>query len=202
MPGLQSHMLRVASVASLICDSINIPVDRESVIATCLLHDMGNIIKSDLNVFPEFLEPQGREYWEKVKSEYIAKYGTHEHEATLKIIKELGVSKKVFDLATGIDFPLIFKILNKSIEAQICLYADNRVDPLGIVSVKERLTEGRNRYKDRPNRISEENWNIAESTFEKLEQYIFSKCKIKPEDINNENAAPVISKLRDFVIKP
>src|SRR5437899_3061825 len=86
MPTLQKHMLRVAAVASLICDSIGLPVDRESVIAACLVHDLANIIKFRMNVIPEFFKPEGVEYWQKIKEEYIGKYGEDEHEATIKII--------------------------------------------------------------------------------------------------------------------
>ena len=45
---------------------------------------------------------------------------------------------------------------------------------------------------------------ISEIYFEKaarqIEKQIFSKCKIKPEDINNETVAPIISELKNFVI--
>ena len=33
-----------------------------------------------------------------------------------------------------------------------------------------------------------------------MEKQIFSKCKIKPEDINNETVASIILSLKDFVI--
>lgn len=201
MPALQNHMLRVAGVASLICDSIENPVNRKDLIITCLLHDMGNIIKSNLEYFPEFLEPKGLKYWQKVKDEYFKKYGASEHLATLKIIKEIGVSNKVSDLITRIDFSEIFDILSKPIENQISLYADCRVSPFGIVSFQERFLEGKNRYKNRKNRITDEQWKIAEDIILKVENNIFSKCKIKPEDINDETVKPIISELKNFVVK-
>ena len=53
MPLLAMHQIRVAAVAMMICDSLSVPIDKDSVIKACLLHDIGNIIKFDLNHFPE-----------------------------------------------------------------------------------------------------------------------------------------------------
>src|SRR3954452_25294278 len=86
MPALQQHQLRVAAVAAMICDSLP-GTDKETVVIACLFHDMGNIIKSDLSYFPEFVQPEGLEYWEKVKQEYIQKYGSDENAATKEIAK-------------------------------------------------------------------------------------------------------------------
>jgi putative nucleotidyltransferase with HDIG domain len=72
MPTLQQHTLRVAIVAVKICDSLP-NADKEIVVIACLFHDMGNIIKSGLPYFPEFIQPEGSAYWEKVKQEYIQK---------------------------------------------------------------------------------------------------------------------------------
>ena len=84
MPNLQEHMLRVAAVASLVCDNFNEPLPKDDIITACLLHDMGNIIKSDLQYFPEFIKPEGLDYWQKVKDEYIEKYSRDEHKATIQ----------------------------------------------------------------------------------------------------------------------
>ena len=34
-----------------------------------------------------------------------------------------------------------------------------------------------------------------------IEEQIFAKCKIKPENINDETVKPIIEKLKDFVVK-
>ena len=73
MPQLQNHMYRVAGVASVICNNFSKPVDKNSVVSACLLHDMGNIIKSDLNLFPEYLNEKGLSYWKNLKKEFIKK---------------------------------------------------------------------------------------------------------------------------------
>ncbi len=201
MPNLQEHMFRVAAVASLVCDNFSDPIPKEEIMTACLLHDMGNIIKFDLSQTKDFLNKNiDLDYWEKVRAEFRERYGENEHQATLQIIKELGVSKKVSDLVAIVDFSEIFNIFDKSIEKQITLYTDCRVDPFGVVSVEERLLEGRNRYKKRKNQATDEHWELAKSIFLKLENNIFSKCRIKPADINNKTTAPIILALKDFVI--
>lgn len=104
MPTLRLHQLRVAAVGQIICDSIPDFKDTKEVVVTCLLHDMGNIIKFDLNYFPEFLKPEGLEYWQKVKEEYIQKYGNDEHHATQSIIAELLNSGKIRECADQVGF--------------------------------------------------------------------------------------------------
>lgn len=201
IPILREHMLRVAAVASLICDNCLEPLPKKDIVTACLLHDMGNILKFRWDALLEFLEPEGLAYWQGVQEEYLEKYGAGEHQATLKIIGELGLPKEVYDFVAGVDFSEVFKLSSKPIERRICLYADCRVDPNGIVSFRERISEGRSRYKNRENRISDEQWKTAEDIFARTEDKIFSKCKIKPEGINNETIAPIIPKLRNFVIK-
>ena len=105
MPNLRMHQLRVASVAKMICGSFAQPVDMKDIVVTCLFHDMGNIIKSDFDHFPDsFRGQQSREYWENVKREYIDTYGTSAHEANLTIAKELGLSERIRNLMDDISF--------------------------------------------------------------------------------------------------
>jgi len=68
-----------------------------------LLHDLGNIVKFNFNqtkeIYPElFVKPEAREYWEKIKQEFIKKYGTGSHNVTMKILLELGVSERIREL--------------------------------------------------------------------------------------------------------
>lgn len=150
MPALQQHQLRVAAVAKQICDSISSTVDKNGAVIACLVHDMGNIIKFDLTYFPDFLQPEGLEYWQKVKNEFIKKYGTEEHIATKKISKEIGLSETQISYLDTVGFSQIKKaFVSHSLEQKICCYADQRVGPYGVLSIKERLIEGRKRYEGR-----------------------------------------------------
>ncbi len=200
MPQLESHMYRVATVATLICDNIQVSVDRKSIINTCLLHDMGNIIKFDLNKFPEFNEPNGIDYWQKVKKNFIDKYGTDEHHATLEIALELGVSLRVLELLNSIGFRKSVTVYESNeLEKMICLYSDMRVTPVGIVSLKERLDDLKLRYAGVSNSIkTEKELQDIYLALYSIEEKIFANISIKPSDINGdayESMLPVFKKM-------
>ena len=201
MPNLQTHMLRVAAVASLICDNLNEPVNKEEIISACLLHDMGNIIKSNFEFLPESLEPEGRDYWEKVKEEYIKKYGNNDEKANEQVAKELKMSPSVVSLIKSISFSLICQHKGAvDMSVKVMHYADMRVSPYGVVSLEERMKEAKNRYKLESPSEEEERERLIECGRE-IEKQIFAKCKIKPEDINNETVTPLIPILKNFVTK-
>ena len=202
MPTLREHMLRVAGVASLICDNFTEPLNKEEIISACLLHDMGNIIKFNLEYFPEFNKPEGLEYWQNVQNEYIEKYGEREHEATLKIIRELGIPKKIVTLASEDQFSLLCQHQNSGdMGMKIVHYADARVSPHKVVSYDERMGEAKERYKDHKYSFQGDEHFRLVACGKEIEKQIFAKCKIKPEDINDDTVNPLILKLKDFMIK-
>ncbi len=180
MGNLELHMLRVTGVAKAICTHISELVDSENIIQACLLHDMGNILKFDLAVFPEFLEPQGLAYWQGVKADFELRYGKNVHEATVVIAKEVGASDRVIELINAVSF-------NKEKQnwegddfgKKICAYADMRVAPYGVTSLKERLLDGEKRYK------ASTFTYVMGAYVKKIETQIFDKCDIVPDDITD-----------------
>lgn len=202
IPSLQEHMFRVAAVAFLICDNFNELLPKEEIILACLFHDMGNIIKFKMDVIPEFFEPEGVGYWQGIKNEYIEKYGDNEHEATIRIMQELNLPDNLISLAGQNRFSLICEHRDSNdVDMKIIHYADGRVNPHGIVSYEERMDEARKRYETHKDSIKEEERRKLVDCGKEIEKQIFAKCKIKPEDINDSTVAPIILKLRDFVIK-
>lgn len=202
IPALQKHMLRVAAVASLICNNFNESLPKNDIITVCLLHDMANILKFKWDSLSEFLEPKGFHYWQNIQNKYKEKYGDDEHEATMKIIKELRLSNAVISLADQNRFSLICKHRDsRDINIKIVHYADGRVDPYGIVSYEERMDEAKKRYENHKLRIPETERQKLVICGKEIEKQIFAKCKIKPEYITNETVAPIISGLRNFMIK-
>jgi hypothetical protein len=201
MPTLQMHMLRVAAVASLIYDNFDSVLEKKDIlVTTCLLHDMANIIKSNMTDFPHFFEPEGVEYWQKVKDAYIAKYGSYEHHATIAIMKELGVPERCIELADGIHFSLLCKQRDQDdFIIKIIQLADKRVSPHGVTSFLDRIAEAKERYKHK-NIGREAEREMLVSCGVDIENQIFAKCKIKPEDINDASVAPIIEELKNFVI--
>jgi hypothetical protein len=198
LPFLQLHQLRVAAVTKQICDNTDSVVDTEGAIVAALLHDMGNILKFDLSYFPEMLQPEGADYWKSVQEEYRAKYGDDEHVATLKMAEELGVSKKVQGYMKAVGFRNILTTLeDPSLEKKICCYADQRVAPFGVVSIKQRLEEGGKRYAKHTNTDqSKSHQNRSSDGLYELEHQIFGQSSIKPGDITDESIAPLLDSLR------
>jgi HD superfamily phosphohydrolase len=189
MPNLQLHQLRVAAVAEQICEASTTPVDKESIVLACLLHDMGNIIKSKFDTLYKMTEEEVL-YWSKVKEEFIQKYGSNETMATIAILKELEVSEFIQDMIKDSDFAHICEMLHSDLtEKQLMKYADLRVGPYGVVSLAERLEDGKNRY----GAWEEEK---TECAYE-IEKHIFSHTNIKPEDITDESIKHRIEKLRN-----
>ena len=202
MRTLREHMLRVAAVASLICDNFNEPLPKEEIISACLLHDMGNIIKFKLEYFPEFNKPEGLEYWQNVQNEYMEKYGDNEHEATIAIIQELGLPESVVELADKNRFSFLCRHCDsEDMSIKIIHYADSRVGPYGILSYSERMDDAKKRYENHKNIVQEAERQKLVACGEDMEKQIFAKCNIKPEDITDEIIKPIILKLKDFVIK-
>ena len=181
-------------MAKQICDAIAEPLDKEGVVDVCLVHDMGNIIKFDLTYFPDFVQPEGLEYWQGVKDEYIQKYGPEEHVATEMICKEIGLSDTQIEYLEAVGFSRVKKAFaSESLEKKICCYADQRVGPRGVLSVQERLIDGRKRYEGRKDKAMVlDQFEELAVALQALEQEIFSHISIVPTDISDESIAPII----------
>ena len=209
MPSLAEHQLSVAGVAMQICENIkDVKIDKDEIIKTCLLHDMGNIIKFNLTYFPEFLEPQGLEYWIKIQSKYIDKYGADEHRATIAIGKELKMNDSIIELLDSVGFTQSIKNEDdEDFDKKIVSYADARVYPKGVCLLEERFENLRERYVKEGSslkKIENNSKHFQKESFEEamreIEKQIFSKCNINPEDITNESVVSYIEKLKQFEI--
>ncbi|MDB5238573.1 MAG: hypothetical protein JWM46_843 [Candidatus Kaiserbacteria bacterium] len=203
LPILKMHQLRVAAVGKTICDHFDRGLDTQSVVLACLLHDMGNIIKSDLSVFPAALEPQGRDHWEQVKKEFIATYGPDEHQAALTIAREIGASEAVIRLMDGIGFSKLEITRDHPLfEPKIVEYSDCRVSPAGITDMTVRLEDARARYAYQPTDIprTPERFNELLGAAHEIEMQIFAHTDITPTELSEEALAPSIAALREYKI--
>jgi hypothetical protein len=196
---LQAHQLRVAAVAAMICENSSLDIDKKSFITACLLHDMGNIVRFNLERFPEYNEPEGLEYWQNVQNEYRAQYGNNEHEATLMIMAELGVPDAVSSCIVG----TALMAERDSIEGlpfpkKIFCYVDNRVAIYGVASLEEKNKDYENRYQHEPDfakNVINRRRNLSE-----IEQEIFKYCSIKPEDIDSVSVERHVETLKEYSI--
>lgn len=195
---IQDHQLKVASVASLIMDSQKSNFDNDLIITTCLLHDMGNIIKSDFDIFPEFLEPEGRSYWENVKKDFIEKYGQNEDKATQQIVKELKVDNRISKMLENFKFKDEPKnILEKHVN--LCIYSDLRVGPHGIITSKDRIDDAEKRYIDRGiEGVDKDYFKRMHKIWPKREKEILENSNINPEDINEKAIRDIITRLSGY----
>ncbi len=199
MPNLQLHQLRVAAVASQICDMLTIKVDTQKIVTTCLLHDMGNIIKADFSHFPDFLEPEGVEYWQEVKDEFIRTYGHKEDLATLAIMKKLGVSQDLQDYTHRLDFAHVCKTKEgDDLNLKIIKYSDLRVGPRGVLSYEDRMNDVKKRYSDRAHLYQDREELIR--CGKDLEAQVFSYSNSIPEDIHDTSIALIMEDLKNFKI--
>lgn len=211
MPQLQEHQFTVAAVAQVICENITPqpPLilrggDGANIVAACLLHDMGNIIKFDLTVTqklnPEFKD-FNLQFWQGVKDGYIKKYGTDEHQASIEIARELGASARVVELIDCIGFNS-GKINAESSDfgRKICAYSDMRVMPQGVCLLEERLADLRVRYDQKFHQMggNEVERRSFEDGLRQIERQIFSHCKIKPEEITQQAILGIKESLKNF----
>jgi hypothetical protein len=191
---LQLHQLRVASVAKVLAESYkkeSLPID--VIVKACLLHDMGNIVKFKLEQFPDFFEPEGIDYWEKIQKEFIEKYGNDDHKATLAVVHDIGVSDEVSKYVDHIIGDRIEAITDPIVGIVIGKYADVRVGPHGMLSLHDRLNDFRARY---VGRVSDEYVDNAIKVFEKAEEDIFKEINLKSEEITDELIEPIIEELK------
>ncbi len=198
-PFLKLHPLSVASDAYLISKNFKKSVDTKAIVTAMLLHDMGNIIKCDLEKFPQACQPEGLAYWQKVQQDYFEKYGHDEDVAHDKIAEELGMPDKVKEYIQHIGFNNIAEtiIANDNFEQKICQYADLRVGPFGVLSVAERLEEGRVRYGFPLTERELKGYENARV----LERQVFEYCTLSPEDITDETIREMVSELKNFEVE-
>ncbi len=202
LPNLQEHQLRVAAIAQILCSHMTDPVDQENIIAACLLHDMGNIIKFDLTYFPELVKPAELDYWQNVKLDYVKKFGLEEHLATELIAREIDAPKIALGYIGQIGFyKLIQNESSNSYEHKICAYADMRVGPFGVVSIEERLVDGRKRYAGRGYTITSEHFEPLAEALRNVEKQVCDKAHLNPDDITDEKVNSLMEGLRNFTFK-
>ncbi len=206
MPNLQMHQLRVAGVAHIICKSmIDQSVDTGNIVVACLLHDMGNIIKFKLDVFPEFLKPEGVDYWKNIQQEYVGRYGDDEHDATMHISKEIfenyafpnNNTARIIELIEAIGFSNAKENYETAdFGKKIAAYADMRVAPTQVTSLVGRLEDGRRRF-SKIQKYEQDVFENMSQYLSKIEDQICAKVTIgTSSDITEEEVQKIIPKFQ------
>ncbi len=203
---LQIHMLRVTAFGALVSDRFdpNIVLDKESLVAAMLIHDMGNILKFDINVTRSLgVSEVEINNIEKTKSEYRQKYGNDEHSATYAIALELGVTSNAYHILTNMGSSKIKHMIGTdNWEVKIATYSDNRIDPRGVTTLTKRWQDVLERYKGRTDHrlgSSDEVEERKKYSFD-LEKQIQSKCNLDLQSIDNSTIASYIERVKGVVI--
>lgn len=147
---LRSHMYRVAGVGKVVCDHVNsINLNCERIVKTLLLHDMGNILKFDLDN-PLILEGQDKnqvDILKNVQQSFRGKYGDNCDDATIAILHEISVDSEIIALVKESHDTHIAQFMNHGHwEQKICYYSDMRVGPFGVLSLAQRFEDLKKRY--------------------------------------------------------
>jgi len=95
---LRTHMLNVAGVGNYICDNWKGPeINKTDVVAFLLIHDLGNLVKFDLEWSKihdtEIID--NYEHWKTLQNETIAKYGKDEEKVNRCILSREGMTRRL-----------------------------------------------------------------------------------------------------------
>jgi len=192
---LQEHMFRVGAVGGIICDHLKeAVVDKELVVKTLLLHDMGNILKFDLTK-TDLLAKEDQAKIENLKVRqklFKIKYGSDPDKATLSIIKEITTDSRIVELCRESHWELAHEFVNTTQwERIICCYADMRVGPLGIVSLDERFDDLEVRRPEEKTALK-----VLRQQGKSLEGQIQAEVTINLRDIGDEMVELIIQEIK------
>ncbi len=82
------------------------------------------------------------------------------------------------------------------VEYQICNYADMRVSPHGVISMKERINEAHKRYQGKKHSIAGEKFEVLVRSLEAIEKHIFENSHMLPTEITDEKVARYVEELK------
>jgi len=188
---LQKHMYRVAAVGYEITENwLGPEIDRDLIAKALLLHDLGNIIKFDLDAFPKLLgdDTDKLDYWKRVQKKFIDQYGTNEFEATMAMMQELSVEPAVSGLVEKLGVNNLAEIVGGGDwQLRIAEYSDLRVAPEGVVRIDERFDDLFKRYKK--SGFDLEKNQAAKELAVTLEDMVQSNCGLDITEINDEKIA-------------
>jgi hypothetical protein len=156
-PNLQEHMKRVFGfVCFLEKHWVGKYIDWEMVKKLALVHDLGNIVKFDFDKFPDLLgdEKVNVKHWKEIQKQTIEKYGSDDHEATIKMLHDIGFTDKECLILSAKSFGNSINVAKlNNWPLKILYYADLRVLPSGVGTLEERIKDIKTRmpkYSTRP----------------------------------------------------
>lgn len=190
---LQEHMLRVASLASIIVENwIGTEINKESVIKACTIHDIAKPMNFDLAKQAQFgMSENEIEELRQLQNHIKTNFGTEEHQATVGIAKEIGCNANVVKYIDDLEWKYIPRLLGANeIDPLIPIYCDMRVGPKGVLTLQVRLEELKNRAEGNDYEDNVRNGNV-------LEQLIVKSVSTDLNSITDEQINQKFEKLLD-----
>lgn len=148
LPSLQDHLITVAAAVYVVSTHCGLTKnDLNTVVTAALVHDFGNLVKFDLTLYPHFFEPQGVDYWAKIQQQWKKRYGEDSRKATIAVLHEFCTDQNILRLIPLVGFSQAEKVFtDNDLLAEILCYCDQRVSPTGLVSLQERIEDGKSRF--------------------------------------------------------
>jgi hypothetical protein len=198
MPTLADHQYRVAAVAKILCERSPEHLPINEIISGCLLHDMGNLIKFNLDNIPEGLVIPDIEHWKKVQASMKETYGDDEHKATHTIAEELGVSPLTLDIVKYVGTRNAKEMLEqKNIPVLLATYSDFRVTPTEVTTLKERIDDLLKRYEGT---VKYDGYVRDTATYFPIEAFLQESLHIESLTITPEELTSTLAELHEFVL--
>jgi len=195
---LQEHMIRVAAVTEIMIQHWKWPyIDTKRILLAALLHDLWNIVKMDFSLHKDWYG-HSFSYRQQKKEETIQTYWTACHEATIAMVRELGVGDDVIAI---IDHMGVRSFMEEEgpWETMFVRYADMRVNPWSIVWLDERMHEAHERYKKTAYWAKEPLWTTILQHAHEQEANIFQYIDLLPEQITEQSTKTIQGQLWEFV---
>jgi len=191
---IRRHMQKVAAVALYLGQNLQQAGEKVDLIVVrqaALLHDLMKLCdfkELDLENFDQNITTQDIQFWTAL----MKSCGDIGHErAAYNVLKELG-EDQIAEIVLKHRFAGLIEAENKpkTWEEKLVYYADKRVKHDEVVSLEDRLHDGRERYF--PDGNFPENHDTVEKAVFQLESELCQKSHIKPSDINEKSVVPFL----------
>ncbi len=186
---LQEHMLRVASLASILLDNwTGTSLDKDAIINACTIHDIAKPMTFDLAKQAQFgMSESDIEKLRLFQIEIKAKYGEQEHQATIGICKAVGCDAHTVQFVNNLEWKYIPRLFQEQDTASLIpIYCDMRIGPKGILPLQVRLEELKKRVNGDDYEDNVKNGNAAEQEIIKNVQVDVNSITTEQLDRNFE----------------
>lgn len=200
---LRVHMYKAAAVCEMICDNWKGPrIRKQDIIATSLVHDLGNIIKMNFNTKLQMKmmgirDPRKLEHWKRVKKWVISRYGTGEHEITTNMLRAIGAENRIMKYVNNESYLFRDRDVGDW-DQEIFWYGDHRSGPFGIISLRMRIRDIKSRYKSYYGHFTKKQLQKRISNIFSVERQIFKHVSITPRQINDRTIEPYLKKYQNL----